>query len=265
MSTSEQRTQEPRTSQLARIDMEIRFGRFVKDVLPLFIQKGLTKEEHDLNKDAFAYDYVPALAERLKLFVTFEASNAKGRSRSTDARIGQNTIRGWKGTLIKALVLYVQIHETLDTVKRALERVLRYSSTGREGVYNQLSVHVATLIDKYSLQAHVKARGAYGAAELQLILNAAFVRLPTGRKVEPLFQIWPNGRFGGSARYIGEGVCTRLAAPPFIKMSFKQPKIGEDGRLRIPCAACGNFYVNITEHYKKKHRDRVATRAGGTG
>ena len=48
---------------------------------------------------------------------------------------------------------------------------------------------MALLIDKYQLQAHVKAQGAYSAAEVQLILNKAFQCLPTGTKAKPLLQI----------------------------------------------------------------------------
>lgn len=64
-------TAEPRMSRIARIDITLRFCRFFKDALPLFIAKGLTRHGHNVNRDALAYGNVPALAERLHIRASY--------------------------------------------------------------------------------------------------------------------------------------------------------------------------------------------------
>lgn len=189
MEESAHHTTEPSMSQIARIDITLRFRRLVKDALTLFIAKGLTRHPHDTSKDALSYDNVPALAERLNLFITHETIETKGRDSLSGAMpISKSAIPSWKLLLLKAVVLYVQEHETLDTIDAALGRVLKYSADSKQGVFYQLSNHVAHLITRFKLQSVSKFAGVYGAPEVQLILNDIFQRLPTGASAVPLLQ-----------------------------------------------------------------------------
>ncbi len=75
-------TIEPRNAQVQRIDMTIRFCLFAKETLPAFVSRGLTRHRHPLDQDPLSSHDVPALAERLKLFLTPQGAAGQGKNHS---------------------------------------------------------------------------------------------------------------------------------------------------------------------------------------
>lgn len=182
-------TTELQFAQIERINMTVRFWRFVKDLLPLMVAKGMLEHCFDPDKDPLAYRDVPALVERMKLFLTTEALSTKSRdSVSLATHITKSTVRKWKLLLLQIATRYVREQETLDTVEKALTRVLRFSGDGERGLYCELHCHTAFLITRLKLQSASRVPGAYGAPKIQLLLNNVFRQLPTGVAVEPLLQ-----------------------------------------------------------------------------
>lgn len=189
MRESEAHTTEPRLQQIARIDLAIRFRRFCSEILPVYVARGLTKFNHNHNRDAFSYGDVPALAERLKLFITQQVVETKGLcDHSGAAHVSISSVRQWKRLLIKNVVMYVQEKETLDTYEKALRNVLKHSVDEKQGIVSQLSDHVAYLINRFNLKTASKAPGVYGAPEVQLILNDMFKNLTIGKPGETMLQ-----------------------------------------------------------------------------
>ncbi|GAC75378.1 hypothetical protein PANT_15c00042 [Moesziomyces antarcticus T-34] len=183
------RTTEPRSSQIARIDFEIKYRQFVQRFLPKMMERRMTTHHHDLEKDAFAYEDVPALIERMKLFLTHMTMKTKGRTSLREApRVAKSTIWSWRDLLIKSVVRYVQDHEDLASYDFELRKVLSRSADSREGLVFQLSDHIRFLIRKFKLPSTVKPKGVYSGAEVQLILNDMFKRLPAGSVKESLLQ-----------------------------------------------------------------------------
>lgn len=63
--------------QTALVDMDVRFRKFVRDAMPIMRRVGLTTAQPVSPKDALAYHDVPALAERLKAFLTRKVTTAR--------------------------------------------------------------------------------------------------------------------------------------------------------------------------------------------
>ena len=79
-------------------------------------------------------------------------------------------------------------NKTLETFDAALHRVLTYTVDGKGSIYWQLQDLTAHCIEKLKLQSVTKTPGAYGAPEVQLVLNDMFKQLPTRVPAETLLQ-----------------------------------------------------------------------------
>lgn len=157
--------------------------------MPFLTSKGIVKKNFSTDKDAFDYSDVPALAERLQLFLTFETLDSKSRDFPSGAmHISKPTLVLCKLLLLKNIVCYVWEHETITSVDDALACALKYRPDRIQGMYYNVNNHVTYLISKFKLQTVTKVAGAYGAPKVQLLLNNIFARLPTGEWAPSLLQ-----------------------------------------------------------------------------
>ncbi|KAF6766769.1 hypothetical protein PSEUBRA_000071 [Kalmanozyma brasiliensis GHG001] len=121
-----------------------------------------------------------------------EVLQVRGNNRpdSPVARVPRDTVRNWKLFLLQGIMRYMQDQERdINTIEACYKRVVRASPDGKEGIYYQISDHVAYLIHRYDLPKSTKVSGAYGEAEVSLILNDIFKRLLGGCRSDGMLQI----------------------------------------------------------------------------
>lgn len=174
--------------------MVVQICQFMELALGDFVCEGIaTKQPQDPTgnfqppEHPLQYNNVPALIERLKLFLAYKAGLTPGRS-GKQACISANTVQAWENTIIWAMQHHNKEHKTLDMVISALKWVFTANPSGSEGLFMQLDMQANTLITKLWLPRNIKHLSKYGTPEVKLIHNNIMERLATGGNAVALLQ-----------------------------------------------------------------------------
>lgn len=159
-----------------------RYRHFVSTQLPILVAQGRCSAQPQIDNnqqslDALDYTNVPALIERIKLFLAYRVLATRGLfgndEDSASHMITSRTLRACARAMQFNVLEAIYAKETLDIVKKAVERVLRHDPSGKSGLVYQTDRHCELLIKEHKLLSTKKAPGLrYGRPEVELLLEA---------------------------------------------------------------------------------------------
>ncbi|CAD6955753.1 unnamed protein product [Tilletia laevis] len=132
---------------------------------------GAFGNELQIPSDFFDYDSVPGLVHRATLFMSF-----KRKFCSAHSGIGRpsiHTLKNWAHMLIANARLRIQRNSTADEAPKTLRRVLRYSGTGENGLYQRVHTHLAAMVQTYNLPISIRRDSPWGRLEVELVIDCA--------------------------------------------------------------------------------------------